>query len=67
MFKINLSRYFRQIPLNPGDYSLIRYVIDRKIYFNKVLPMGLRSAPYITQRITNAIAFIYRQLQILHT
>ena len=47
MFKIDLSRYFRQIPLDPGDYSLIGYVINGKIYFDKVLPMGMRSAPYI--------------------
>ena len=63
MFKINLSRYFRQIPLNPADSPLIGYVIDGKIYFDKVLPMGMRSAPYIAQRITNAIAFIHRQLK----
>ena len=47
MFKIDLSRYFRQIPLDPGDYSLIGYVINGQIYFDKVLPMGMRSAPYI--------------------
>ena len=62
MFKIDLSRYFRQIPVDPGDYSKIGYVIDRKIFFDKVLPMGMRSAPYIAQRITNAIAYIHRQL-----
>ena len=62
MFKIDLSRYFRQIPLDPGDYSLIGYVINREIYSDKVLPMGMRSAPYIAQRITNAIAFIHRSL-----
>ena len=48
--------------MNPGDYSTIGYIIDGKIYFDKVLPMGMRSAPYIAQRITNAIAFIHRQL-----
>ena len=63
MFKVDLSRYFRQIPLDPGDYSLIGYVIDGEIYFDKVLPMGLRSAPYIAQRITNGIAFIHRQME----
>ena len=63
MFKIDLSRYFRQIPLDPGDYSLISYVMGNKIYFDKVLPMGMRSAPYIAQRITNAIAYIHRSLQ----
>ena len=62
MFKIDLSRYFRQIPLDPGDYSLIGYVINGRIYFDKVLPMGMRLAPYIAQRITNAIAYIHRQL-----
>ena len=63
MFKIDLSRYFRQIPLDSGDYSLIGYVINGEIYFDKVLPMGMRSAPYIAQRITNAIAYIHRSLQ----
>ena len=62
MFKIDLSRYFRQIPLDPGDYSLIGYIINGDIYFDKVLPMGMRLAPYIAQRITNAIAYIHRQL-----
>ena len=59
IFKIDLSRYFRQIPLDPRDYSLIGYVIDGDIYFDKVIPMGMRSAPYIAQRITNAIAYIH--------
>ena len=63
MFKIDLSRYFRQLPLDPGDYSLIGYVINGKVFFDKVLPMGMRSAPYIAQRVTNAIAFIHRQLK----
>ena len=68
MFKIDLSRYFRQLPLDPGDYSLIGYIVEGKIYFDKVLPMGMRSAPYIAQRITNAIAYIHRQLEffLLH-
>ena len=62
LFKIDLSRYFRQLPLDPGDYSLIGYIINGKFYFDKVLPMGMRSAPYITQRVTNAIAYIHRQM-----
>ena len=31
MFKIDLSRYFREIPLDPGDYSLIGYIVKRNI------------------------------------
>ena len=63
MFKVDLSRYFRQLPLDPGDYSLIGYVINDEVYFDKVLPMGMRSAPYIAQRVTNTIAYIHRQMQ----
>ena len=62
MFKIDLSRYFRQLPLDPGDYSLIGYMIEGRFYFDKVLPMGMRSAPYIAQRVTNAITYIHQQL-----
>ena len=63
MFKVDLSRYFRQLPLDPGDYSLIGYMINNKLFFDKVLPMGMRSAPYIAQRVTNAIAYIHRRLK----
>ena len=62
LFKIDLSRYFRQLPLDPGDYSLIGYVIDDDIYFDKVLPMGMRTAPYIAQRVSNALTYIHRQM-----
>ena len=62
MFKVDLSRYFRQLPLDPGDYSLIGYIISGQMYFDKVLPMGMCTAPYIAQRVTNAIAYIHRQL-----
>ena len=62
MFKIDLSRYFRQLPLEPGDYSLIGYIIDGNLYFDKVLPMGMRTTPYIAQRVTNAIRYIHEQM-----
>ena len=63
MFKIDLSRYFRQLPLDPGDYSLIGYIIEGKIYFDKMLPMGMRSAPYIAQRVTDVIAYIHKSME----
>ena len=62
MFKVDLSRYFRQLPLDPGDYSLIGYIVQGNIYFDKVLPMGMRSVPYIAQRITDVISYIHRQM-----
>ena len=47
---------------DPGDFSLIGYVVKGKIYFDKVLPMRMRSAPYIAQGVTNAIAYIHKQM-----
>ena len=63
LFKVDLSRYFRQLPLDPGDYPLIGYMVEGRIYFDKVLPMGMRTAPYIAQRVTNALAHIHRQME----
>ena len=63
MFKIDLHRYFRQLDLDPGDYSLIGYIVEGKLYFDKMVPMGVRSGPYIAQRISCAITWIVQQLQ----
>ena len=63
MFKIDLHRYFRQLNLDPGDYSMIGYIVEGKLYFDKVVPMGVRSGPYIAQRITNAITWIMQQVE----
>ena len=59
IFKIDLSRYFRQVPLCPRDYSLIGMRWRGELYFDKVMPMGLRSAAYMCQRVTNAIKYIH--------
>ena len=60
MFKVDLSRYFRQLPLDPGDYSLMGYIVDNQLYFDKMLPMGMRNSPYIAQRISDAIRFLHK-------
>ena len=63
MFKIDLHRYFRQLNLDPGDYSLIGYIVQGKLYFDKMVPMGVRSGPYIAQRVSTAIAWIVKQVE----
>ena len=62
MFKVDLRRYFRQLPLDPGDYSLTGYIVDGKLYFDKALTMGMRTAPYIAQRMTDSIRYIHQQM-----
>jgi len=61
LFKCDLKRAYRQIPVCPGDYNLLGYAWKCFMYVDRVLPMGLRSAALICQRLTNAIAFIYNK------
>ena len=44
MFKRDLKRAYRQIPVDPGDIHVLGYKWDNKLYFDTALPMGLKSA-----------------------
>ena len=61
LFKVDLAAYFRQLPLNPCDYSLLCFTWDNSIFFDVVSPQGLRSAPYFAQRTSNALKYIHNQ------
>jgi len=61
LFKCDLKRAYRQIPVCPGDYNLLGYMWRCFMYVDRVLPMGLRSAALICQRLTNAVTFIYHK------
>jgi hypothetical protein len=58
MFKKDLSRAYRQIPICPSNYNLVSFSWKDHIFCDTVLSMGLRSAAQICQRVTNAIAYI---------
>ena len=45
--------------VDPLDYPLLGYCWKHSLYFDLVLPMGLRSAAMACQRITNAVCYIY--------
>ena len=59
LFKIDLAGYFRQLHLDPGDYSLLCFVWNGEVYFNIVLPMGLHSSPYFAQRTSDVIRYMH--------
>ena len=61
LYKCDLSCAFRLLPLCPRDYSLIGMRWDGYLFFDKVMPMGLRSAAFCCQRVTNAITHIHDQ------
>ena len=58
LFKKDL-RAHRQILVDPRDYNLLGYHWNDFLYFDLVLPFGLRSPTLACQRTTNAIAHIF--------
>ena len=62
IWKKDLQRYFRQIPLCPLDYSLIGMRWKNLLYFDKFMLVGLRSAAYVAQRISSAIVHVHRNM-----
>ena len=59
MFKRDLSRAYRQIPVDPKDYNLLGYRWKDLLFFDMALPFGLRTAALACQRTTNAVTYIY--------
>ena len=62
MWKCDVRRCFRQVLLDPSSYELFGFIWKGLMYWDKVLVMGHQVAPYICQRITNALRFIHTSI-----
>ena len=58
LYKRDMRKAFRQIRVDPGDIHLLSFKWKGMLYSDTVLAMGLRSAAYICQRLTNGVAYI---------
>ena len=58
LMKVDLRRAYKQIFVDPGDWNLLGCYWAGKYFFDRTMPMGLRSAAMCCQRITNAFKFI---------
>ena len=61
LFKVDLLGYFRQLPIDPGDYSLLCFMWKDQIFFDIMSPMGFRSAPFFAQRTSDVIRYIHNR------
>ena len=59
--KADVKEAFRIIPVAPQDRLLLAMQWQERIYFDKVLPFGLRSAPMLFTAVADAIEWIIRQ------
>lgn len=62
IFKKDLKKAYRQIPICPGDLHLVGFNWNNSLFVDRVLPMGLRSSAQICQRVTTAVCFIYYKM-----
>ena len=60
LYKIDLSRAFRHIKLDPKDYNLLGLRLN-DLYINSCLPFGFRHGSALFQRLSDAIRFIMAQ------
>lgn len=58
IWKCDLSKAFRQFPVDPHDYAFQCFRWKEKIYVDKRLMFGMRSSPQACQRTTNYVNFI---------
>jgi hypothetical protein len=56
--KTDIESAFRLIPVHPDDYELLGMFWDGKYYYDKVLPFGLRSAPFLFNQLSEALEWI---------
>ena len=56
--KTDIESAFLLIPVHPNDWELLGMFWNGQYYFDKVLPFGLRSAPYIFKQLLDAIEWI---------
>ena len=56
--KTDIELAFRLIPIHPNDYELLGMYWKGKYYYDKVLPFGLRSAPCIFNKLSDALEWI---------
>ena len=60
LYKIDLSRAFRHVKLDPKDYNLLGLRLNG-LYNDSCLPFGFRHGSALFQRLSNAVRFIMAQ------
>jgi len=56
--KVDLKHAFRICPVNKADWPLLGIYWQGCYYIDKVLPFGLRSSPYLFNRLADALNYI---------
>ena len=61
IYKRDLRRAYRQIPVDPRDYRYLGYFWEEHLYFDSVLAMGQRNAAMACSRTTKAVMYMHSE------
>ncbi len=61
LMKCDLSKAFRQFPIDPGDINLLGFSWRTLFYYNLAVVMGMSTSCYFCQMVTDALRFIYQK------
>eukprot|EP00117_Sycon_ciliatum_P030475 scpid16664/ scgid24012/ len=56
--KVDLRNAFRLCPVAPSDWPLLGIHWDNAFYVDKFLPFGLRSSPFLFNRLADALCWV---------
>ena len=59
IYKRDLRRAYRQVPVDPGDYCYLGYHWEDEFFFDTVLCMGQRNAAMACSRTTRAVMHMH--------
>ena len=60
LFKVDLANAYKQIFIDPKDYNLLGFRWRDGIFLELAFPFGLRSSALNCQRLTSAVAYLYK-------
>ena len=61
LHKIDLSRAYRQLPVDPHDWLLLGIGWQDSMYFDRAIPFGIRPGAMCCQRVTNGICHVMKK------
>ena len=66
MAKLDVKSAFRLCPVRPSEHHLLGMQWQGRFYFDRVLPFGLRSAPFIFNGLAEAVEWLARDRGVGH-
>ena len=61
LYKRDLRRAYRQIPVDPRDYCYLGYIWNKQWFVDTVLAMGQRNAAMACSRTTRAVMYMHSE------